>query len=202
MSSKRYKFSRYGMYLKIENFLKKIDLKSGRCLVIGDSINKSKIIYGRKTMKNTALIDMLPLDCEIINPPYPYINIQSLPYSNNSLDYILADQVLEHVKKPWLGIKEAHRVLRPNGLAIFTTCLMQSIHGVPKDYWRFTLDGLRVLFEDFEILHTGQNGNFEFIKLCETGYRGQRVEPGSNLEEKAICNDGKCPLTIWIIARK
>ena len=194
MASKRYKFSRYGMYSKIEHFLSTIELPIGKCLLIGDTL-KGK---GR----NTALTDMLPDGCDFVIPDYPEVDIHNMPYLDLTFKYVIADQVLEHVRRPWIAIDEVYRVLEYNGIVIFTTCLMQSIHGVPNDYWRFTKDGLMVLFENFKILSRGQNGNFEFIKMCETGYRGQRVETGSFLESKAVCDDGKCPLTTWIIAKK
>ncbi len=198
MASKKYKFSRYGMYIKIENFLNTLSLYPGKCLVIGDSIGD---IYSNK-ITNTALIDMLPDDCEIIAPPYPYVDIHKMPYNNEEFDYVMADQVLEHVRKPWVAVKEVHRILKKNGLIIFTTCLLQHIHGVPDDYWRFTKDGLKVLFEDFNILMCDQNGSLEFLMLCEQGNRNKSVKDNKLLLSKAIVDDDKYPLMVWIIAKK
>ena len=84
MGSKRYKFSRYKMYTEIEKFLKSRDLKVGKCLLIGDTLKGAG--------SNTAITDMLPKECSILVPDYPEVDIQSMPYEDNSFDYVqLAD---------------------------------------------------------------------------------------------------------------
>jgi len=199
MASKKYKYSRYGMYYKINEFLKTIKLlKSGVCLIIGDSLNNKD---GK--IKNTALIDMLPKQGGIFSPSYPEVDIQNMPYSDNMFDYVLSDQVLEHVEKPWIAIDEVHRVLKVGGLAIFTTCLIHGIHGVPNDYWRFTPNGLRVLFEKFTHIHQADGiGNLRFVIKCLSGQRGIRVLPGTDIEKETLSNDNINFLNIWIIAEK
>jgi len=198
MPSKRYKYSRYGIYYKIEEYLKTMNLKKGKCLLIGDSLND-------KTGKinNTALIDMLPKGCDIIAPGYPEVDIHDMPYADNEFDYVLSDQILEHVEKPWIAIDEVHRVLKTDGLAIFTSCLIHGIHGVPNDYWRFTPNGLRVLFERFSHIHQADGiGNLLFVIKCLSGQRGIRVLPGTDMEKETLANDGINLFTVWIIAEK
>ena len=39
-----------------------------------------------------------------------------LPYKNNSFDSVILFDVIEHVNKPEITIKEAHRVLKKNGI--------------------------------------------------------------------------------------
>ncbi len=41
-----------------------------------------------------------------------------LPYDNGSFDYIIASNVIHHLNKPMLFFKEAHRVLKNNGLIV------------------------------------------------------------------------------------
>lgn len=162
MKSRRYKFSRYAMYTAIEKFLKSKKLSAGKCLLIGDSI-KGK---GNEKLKirNAAIINMLPKNCEIIAPSYPDVDIHRMPYDDNLFDYVIADQVLEHVRKPWIGVEEVRRVLKPHGLAILTSALIFYVHGVPNDYWRFTPDGLKVLCENFSKIHIcSGTGNLQFV---------------------------------------
>lgn len=201
MSSKRYKFSRYAMYKHIEDFLNSRDLEEGQCLLVGDSI-KGK---GDKKIKikNTAIIDMLPKGCKVDAPCYPDVDIMSMPYEDNTFDYVIADQVLEHVRKPWIAVEEVRRVLKPGGLSVVTSVLMFPVHGVPEDYWRFTPDGLKVLFENFSKVHDCRGtGNLEFAITCLKGGIKGKVKPGTDIEKKALGNDNKHIVSVWIIAEK
>jgi 2-polyprenyl-3-methyl-5-hydroxy-6-metoxy-1,4-benzoquinol methylase len=44
-----------------------------------------------------------------------------MPYEDNSFDCVLAVEVIEHLANPFNLLKEMHRVLKPNGVAILTT---------------------------------------------------------------------------------
>lgn len=43
-----------------------------------------------------------------------------LPFEDGSLDIVLAVEVLEHTRAPYLLLEEVHRVLRPGGMLIFS----------------------------------------------------------------------------------
>ena len=45
-------------------------------------------------------------------------DIRTLPYSDNTLDLVVAVEVLEHIPDPEVGLTEAMRVLKPGGYAI------------------------------------------------------------------------------------
>lgn len=201
MGSKRYKFSRYAMYTHIERFLKSKKLLSGKCLLIGDSLRgKTKDLT---IIDNTAIIDMLPSNCEIIAPVYPDIDIHVMPYDDNKFDYVVADQVLEHVKKPWIAVEEVRRVLKPGGLAILTSALIFYVHGIPHDYWRFTPDGLKILCENFSYIHECRGtGDLNFMIDVFKNNVKVSVIPGSELEKKAMSCDNKHLVSVWIIAEK
>lgn len=201
MGSKRFKYSRYAMYNKIEEFFNqnKADIPTtGDCLLVGDTLRGK----GKGT-GNTAITDMLPKKIKVIAPPYPDVDIQSMPYDDYSFSYVIADQVLEHVQKPGFAADEVRRVLQFGGIAILTSCLLHPIHGIPDDYWRFTPDGLRVLCESFSYIYQcGGMGNLNMVLDCFKGKRGQRVVRGTPIEERALENDGKNLLHVWIIAQK
>ena len=78
---------------------------------------------------------------------------------------VIAMDALEHIEYPSNAMKEFHRILKPNGILVITTVCCYSIHrwsifadekpGNPpvagshyNDYWRFTPDGIKVLFRD------------------------------------------------------
>jgi ubiquinone/menaquinone biosynthesis C-methylase UbiE len=58
-------------------------------------------------------------------------------------------------KEPQIVINEIHRVLKKEAIVYSATPFMQPYHPSPTDYWRFTKDGLRYLFRNFEILDIG-----------------------------------------------
>lgn len=84
----------------------------------------------------------------------------NLPFDENSFDTIISTQVLEHVEKPWIMIKEIGRTLKPGGLCVLTTPFMIPYHPDPRDYFRYTTQGIRSLFENegFETVECGGYG--------------------------------------------
>ena len=76
-------------------------------------------------------------------------DVHSLPYRDESFDYVLAIEVFEHLRKPSQAAAEIHRVLKPGGKAIATIPFMFRVHADPYDYQRLTKGGLEVLFEEF-----------------------------------------------------
>jgi SAM-dependent methyltransferase len=201
MPSRRYKYSRYAMYTTIEKVIKSKKLKPGKCLLIGDSI-KGK---GNEKVKirNPAITNMLPKGCEILAPSYPDVDIHKMPYEDNSFDYVIADQVLEHVRRPWIGVEEVRRVLKPGGLTILTSALIFPVHGVPHDYWRFTPEGLKVLCENFsKIYECSGTGDLNFVIDILKGRRKLQVASNTELEKRALACDNKNLVSVWIIAEK
>jgi SAM-dependent methyltransferase len=79
----------------------------------------------------------------------------SLPFLNGTMDFIILDVVLEHVKQPYLFIREARRVLRTGGLLYLAVPFVHPYHGYPADYQRFSTDGLQILTEGFARVDSG-----------------------------------------------
>jgi methionine biosynthesis protein MetW len=51
-----------------------------------------------------------------------------LPWEDGSVDVVVCNQVLEHLKNVWLPMTEMHRVLRPGGHAILSVPNLASLH--------------------------------------------------------------------------
>lgn len=107
----------------------------------------------------------IPIADWIINLDiYPYENvditadIHSLPISDNSADTIICSAVLEHVKDPRIAVQEIWRVLKPGGLAFCYMPFMCGFHASPDDYSRLTLEGMKILFNEFNIIELGVGG--------------------------------------------
>jgi SAM-dependent methyltransferase len=82
-------------------------------------------------------------------------DITSLPYEQESIDCIICDQVLEHVRDPNAVVAEMYRVLKSGGYVYISTPFMYPFHASPSDYQRFTHIGLRELLKDFEMVDMG-----------------------------------------------
>ncbi|MCH9627680.1 MAG: hypothetical protein S4CHLAM2_13220 [Chlamydiales bacterium] len=100
-------------------------------------------------------------------------DLASLPFKDQSFDGIVTIAVLEHCRYPWRVVEEFQRVIKDQGRVICTVPFLQPIHYVPTDYFRFTPDGIRSLFED---------NQFDVIKIemthsvfHTTGWIGEEI---------------------------
>lgn len=96
-------------------------------------------------------------------------DILHLPVSDNSVESIICDTVIEHVPETRQIIDEIHRVLMPGGATYFTFPLMYPFHASPNDFYRWTKPGLLKLLENFEMAESGvRSGIFSALAtiLC------------------------------------
>jgi SAM-dependent methyltransferase len=88
--------------------------------------------------------------------PYPNVALvcfaDAIPVESNSVDLVISIAMLEHVDNPSGVICEALRILRPGGELIGLIPFMQGVHASPYDFQRYTSEGLKVLFDDFEVI--------------------------------------------------
>lgn len=185
--------TRYAMYDRLQTIAPQLPHREGpRVLSISHSNNLADII------------GLHPR--EIISANYPEHNFLCLDFPDASFDYIVSDQVLEHVEgDPYQAIRECHRLLRPGGIALHTTCFINPVHGVPKDFWRFTPDALSLLHQDWsDIIEVGGWGNFNVWSAIQDGLRFVGVPHAKwhPLHKLAVHNDPEWPIVTWVIARK
>ena len=81
-------------------------------------------------------------------PDTEYFDGGRWPVENDSVDFLLATETLEHVLEPEEFLAEARRVLRPAGRILITVPFAARWHYVPYDYWRYTPSSLVHLFEE------------------------------------------------------
>jgi SAM-dependent methyltransferase len=72
----------------------------------------------------------------------------ALPLADESVDFVVSFQVLEHVRSVAAYLSTARRVLRKDGRMFLSTHGVWPYHPHPTDYWRWTRDGLRTTLED------------------------------------------------------
>lgn len=79
---------------------------------------------------------------------------RQLPVGDCSVDFILCNQVMEHVAEPTKLLSEIHRVLKPDGEILLTVPFLWNEHELPHDYRRWTLGGLQQLLlqSGFEVI--------------------------------------------------
>ena len=72
-----------------------------------------------------------------------------LPFENLSVDALISDNVLEHVRDPQRVVAEFLRVLKPGALVYIAVPFVYPFHSSPDDYYRWSEEGLRELLQDF-----------------------------------------------------
>ncbi|MDI6591500.1 MAG: class I SAM-dependent methyltransferase [Patescibacteria group bacterium] len=139
---------------------------SGKTLDLGAGSAKYREIIKQKAFEYITF-DMIPgKNIDVVG------DALNLPFRAGTFDTIISTQVLEHVEKPWIMIKEIHRVLKPGGICILTAPFLTPYHADPHDYFRYTEEGLEFLFknEGFEIIECSSYGQpftafSEFIRF-------------------------------------
>ncbi len=99
---------------------------------------------------------------------------ETLPFRSSVFTRIECDAVLEHVRDPDAVVREIERVLAPGGYAHLVTPFCHPFHEYPRDYRRFTIDGLKLLAGNLEVVDAGWRSGpaatllvflLEFVKL-------------------------------------
>jgi SAM-dependent methyltransferase len=72
--------------------------------------------------------------------------IDDIPVEDASFDVVLCIQVLEHVPDPAAAVRELRRIVRPGGRVLLSTHGVYPYHPSPADLWRWTHEGLALLF--------------------------------------------------------
>ncbi len=157
---KRWLFSRQAMYAQIEEFSLTLPDRAGRVL----SISHSNTLLGVLGIKAD----------EYVEANYPDENILRLPFPDNSFDWVISDQVFEHIVGcPQTAMRETIRVLKPGGQLLHTTCFMTAYHGSDdgslEDFWRFSPQGLAFLCRDASATYAQGSGHPIPNLLCSFG---------------------------------
>jgi SAM-dependent methyltransferase len=88
------------------------------------------------------------VDIDVENPMADLVGpVEDLPVEDGSFDVVICTQVLEHTGDPDQAVSELYRATAPGGRVLASTHGVQVYHPSPVDYWRWTHEGLRRLFE-------------------------------------------------------
>jgi SAM-dependent methyltransferase len=89
----------------------------------------------------------------------------SLPILHDKADTVLATELIEHLPDPDQFIAEVARILRINGALILSVPFLEPLHEEPRDYYRLTPHGLRVILErhGFSLVHLSPKGGLPAV---------------------------------------
>jgi SAM-dependent methyltransferase len=151
-----------GIYYKLYNFGKRfitsdLILKNPikELFVVNPKLGNEKVVIeigsgNRKLGKGVINVDI---------STYPNVDIVAdghcMPIRDQSVDVIIIEAVLEHVKNPEVMVNELYRVLKPGGRVFSVTPFLHPYHGYPANYCNFSIDGVRELFSKFKEVETG-----------------------------------------------
>jgi SAM-dependent methyltransferase len=80
-------------------------------------------------------------------PPTYVCDLASIPVEAERFDFVVFNQVLEHVPDPIAVLRELCRVMKPGGKIICTTPLFYEEHMQPFDFYRYTQFAHRHMFD-------------------------------------------------------
>jgi SAM-dependent methyltransferase len=154
-----------------------------------------------------GLVTVLGLaDADVVRVDYPEHSLLALySFEDGAFDFVVSDQVLEHVEgDPRRAFDESHRVLKPGGVAVHTTCFINPIHEYPVDLWRFTPYALGHLASAFPEVETGGWGNrgVWFIEWLGLRYMPVPHATWHPLNKVATHDNPLWPVSTWVVARK
>lgn len=121
---------------------------------------------------------MLSQDCEYIgidienqsdfdykNNKISYFNGSDIPLENESVNYFICTEVIEHVIDPKKLISEMKRVLTADGYGLISIPWSARYHYIPHDFHRYTPAALKILFNNFKKVQIKPRGS-DITVIC------------------------------------
>lgn len=142
----------YGYYLIQKSLIEAVtNLKSkikGNVLDLGCGVMPYKnYLLEAKTISNYIGIDLEHSEYHNKIKPDLFWDGITIPLANNSQDWIIATEFLEHYFDTEHILLEMKRVLKPGGCIFFSVPFIYTLHEIPHDHHRFTPFTLSKHFE-------------------------------------------------------
>jgi len=120
-----YVSARYQQVLKVipkDKSLKILDIGCGDGVLSWKLFNQTKSkITGVDTDEHSLKFARKEIQKRNARANFIKANAHKLPFKNNSFDVIIATEIIEHLEKPQIMLREIKRVLKPKGQVIITT---------------------------------------------------------------------------------
>jgi SAM-dependent methyltransferase len=142
----------------MRRFITLANARGGRVLQIGSRVPRGEdAVPPRDLLHGLIGLDIHPgCNVDLVGDAH----VLSRFIRARSLDAVLSSSVLEHIQAPWLVAAEMNRVLKAGGLVYHHVPGAWPAHAQPNDFWRFSAEGLRVLF--------GPASGFEILEACDS----------------------------------
>jgi SAM-dependent methyltransferase len=130
---------------------------------------------------------------------FPDYDVCSAPLPEK-FDLIIAEQVFEHLTRPYQAARNIYEMLSPGGLFLVTTPFLLKIHEHPVDCTRWTPTGMRHFLAECGFV----------LENVEAHSWGNRRCVIANLEfwvpfqpwRHSLIDEPDFPIVVWAIARK
>jgi len=167
--------------------------RNGKVLELG-SRNRSGVIRRQLVPDSLHYIGLDILagdDVDIVGDAHSLSTL----FEPNTFDAIFAMSVFEHLLMPWKVILEMNHVMKTGGLVMIATHQTWPLHESPWDFWRFSDQSWRGLFNQytgFEIIETamGEPGSIlsRILHPATLGIDGQPAYLGSAVLCKKVAD--------------
>lgn len=118
----------------------------------------SKSARGQYSFKSRPEnVRVLTLDIETFNGVNVAGDAHHLPFRSESVHCVMLVSVLMYITHPEKAIAEVLRVLQPGGVLYVSSPFVFRLAPAPDDYYRFSVNGLRVLCQSFDEIESGFN---------------------------------------------
>lgn len=121
--------------------------REGRTLIVGSRVYQKsradrRLLYkdavGWDALEGEGVDEVIDLEQPLGRKGYP------------QFDHVDCVSVLEHSRRPWLLAENVERLMLPGATLYVAVPFVWRVHQYPKDYWRFTVDGVREVFPRIE----------------------------------------------------
>lgn len=197
---------KYDYDIFFENKLRVVANNANSILDVGGGRPFQKLIGKHKNILEGK--KYITLDIDPATKPDVVGDAHQMPFEDASFDAVLHVYVFEHLHDPKKASEEIGRVLKPGGYMLGVIPFIHPYHARKngyRDYWRFSKDGLDVLFADFKNVQLFKIGRYfrAWIGFLPFLWRFRRVlEPIAYALDRLISDKRNTTAGYIIFARK
>ncbi len=189
--------------------------KQARKLLVGvEETQWLRIVMDRETQRLVGALDVEKLRVLEISGTswqgrFPFRSYRSVSYPefdvcdaplDEQFDLIIAEQVWEHLLRPYRAARNVHQMLSDGGKFLVTTPFLVRFHPQPYDCSRWSETGMKYFLEEcgfpLDQTFTASWGNLPCVRANLHVWR--RYLPGIHSLE----NDPLYPAVVWALATK
>ncbi|MCB9805877.1 methyltransferase domain-containing protein [Candidatus Nomurabacteria bacterium] len=108
-----------------------------------------------KHFKSTTNANVTPVDLSLKNQEGITLDLETdnLPFDDDSTDFVLMFNLLEHIYNYRHVVGETYRILKTSGQLIGFVPFLIQYHPDPHDYFRYTKESLRKILKEAGYIH-------------------------------------------------